>query len=230
MDKQLISDGVKDYTNLLSDGTTQYKIYTPESYFFIINVKDSAVGFGVGNYQLNDKHINESNIYNTNTLDTVQEVELEVTSKEKGYSQNIPEMVVGGKKLSIKEEYTTISSAGTSVLDGIWHQEKYLEIKGGDTLNRTYNEYKVFQVGHFMWGARFLSDTSSNIYSNMVGHGTYTLNNNALTEYLDMSSVKSIIGKYQIIITFNGSDEFTQKTEDTVNHTIGLKTYKRISK
>ncbi len=230
MDKQVISDGVKDYTYSSADGTTQIKIYTPSEYFFITNIKDSVAGFGLGSYTQAEGKIEETNIYNTNTLDTIQKVSLNITNNEKGYTQSIPEMMIGGKKLSMTEDYTTIAANGASALDGVWHQSKNLEINGKDTVDRTYNEYKVYHAGHFMWGARYLSDSTKNTYEKIVGHGTFTLNNDALTETLDMSSRKGITGKYNIIVKFNGGDEYTQQTADTSTHIVGFKTYKRVSK
>lgn len=230
MDKQVISDGVKDFTLLASDGTTQYKIYTPGQYFYIINAKDSSVGFGLGNYTQSEGKIEESNIFNTNSLDTAQNVTLNIITNEKGYTQSIPEMLVSGTKYSLKEDYSKVTASGSSPLDGVWHQAKNLEINGKDTVDRTYNEYKVYQAGHFMWGARYLADTTKNTYEKLIGHGTFTLNNDALTETLDMSSRKDIIGKYNIVIKFNGNDEYTQKTADTSTHIVGFKTYKRVSK
>ena len=42
--------------------------------------------------------------------------------------------------------------------------------------------------------------------------------------------MKDITGKYNIVVTFNGNDEYTQKTADTSNKVVGFKTYKRINK
>jgi hypothetical protein len=64
----------------------------------------------------------------------------------------------------------------------------------------------------------------------LVGHGTFTLNNDALTENLDLSNMPNITGKYDIKVKFNGADEYTQETADTVAKTVGFKTYKRIKK
>lgn len=230
MDKSVINNGTTETNYLASEGNTQFKVYTPNAYFFIAQGKDSSVGFGLGTYTYTDGKIVETNIFNTNTLDTAQNVSLDITKNDKGYMQAIPEMMVGGKKISLKEEYSTITANGNSALDGVWHQTKNLVVNGKDTVDQTYNEYKVYQMGHFMWGARYLADTTKNTYEKLVGHGTFTLNNESLTENLDMSSRKSITGKYNIIVTFNGPDEYTQKTADTSTHIVGFKTYKRISK
>jgi hypothetical protein len=75
-----------------------------------------------------------------------------------------------------------------------------------------------------------MSDTAAKKMTNLVGHGTFTLNNDALTEQLDFSSLKGAVGKYDIKVKFNGADEYTQETADTTNKTVGFKTYKRIKK
>jgi hypothetical protein len=230
MDKSVVKGDTSETVYLASEGNTQFKLYTPGEYFFIALSKDSAAGFGLGTYTFTDGKIEETNIYNTNTLDTVQDVSLEITKTENGYSQTISEMMVGGQKYNLKEDYTTIASSGTSALDGVWKQVKNLDIKGKDTVDMTYNEYKVFHAGHFMWGAKYLSDTTNNVFTTLVGHGTFSLNNDALTEDLTFSSRKDILGKYNIIVKFNGTDEYTQQTADSAANVIGFKTYKRIAK
>ena len=230
MDQAVMTNGTTETAYKASEGHTQIKIYTPGAYFFIAQSKDSSAGFGVGTYTQEGNKIVETNIFNTNTLDTAQQVGLDITKSEKGYSQIIPEMMIGGNKISIKEDYTAIAASGSSALDGVWHQTKNLVINGKDSADQTYNEYKVYQSGHFMWGAKYLTDTASKTYKNIVGHGTFTLNNDALTESLEMANVSGITGKYNIIVKFNGADEYTQQTADTSTHVVGLKTYKRVSK
>lgn len=230
MDQAVISDGTTETVNLATEGNTQFKMYTPESYFFIYQGKDASIGFGVGSYTFADGKVVETNIFNTNTLDSTQVANLEITQTEKGYTQSIPEFLMNGKKWSLKETYSTITASGTSQLDGVWHQTKSINVTGQDSVVNTYNEYKIYQAGHFMWAARFLADTTSTTYSKAIGHGTFTLNNNDLTEDLTFTSNKSWAGKYSIPVTFNGTDEFTQTIVDTVNKVTSIKTYKRVSK
>jgi hypothetical protein len=230
MDQAVISDGTTETVNLAAEGNTQFKMYTPESYFFIYQGKDASIGFGVGAYTFADGKVVETNIFNTNTLDSTQVANLEIAQTEKGYTQSIPEFLMNGTKWSLKETYSTIAASGTSQLDGVWHQTKSINVTGQDSVVNTYNEYKIYQAGHFMWAARFLADTTSTTYSKAIGHGTFTLNNNDLTEDLTFTSNKSWAGKYSIPVTFNGTDEFTQTIVDTVNKVTSIKTYKRVSK
>lgn len=230
MDQTVMTVNGKETTYKSTEGNTQIKIYTPENYFYIVQSQDSTVGFGLGSYTKEGNKVVESNIFNTNTLDTAQQVGLEITKSEKGYTQSIAEMMVGGVKFSSKEDYTSMAATGTSSLDGVWHQVKNRVVKGTDTTDQTYNEYKVYHAGHFMWGARYIADSTSNTYTKIIGHGTFTLNNDALTENLDMSSMPNIIGKYNITVKFNGTDEYTQQTADTTNKVVGFKTYKRVKK
>jgi hypothetical protein len=230
MDQAVVSDGTTETVSLASEGNTQFKLYTPEAYFFINQAKDSSVGFGVGTYTFADGKIVETSIFNTNTLDSAQVASLDIVQSEKGYTQSIPELMVNGKKWSLKETYTTIASSGTSALDGVWHQTKSINVTGQDSVENTYNEYKVFHAGHFMWAARALENATSTTYMKHVGQGTFTLNNNDLTENLTFSSNKAWTGKYNIPVSFNGADEFTQTIVDTVNKVTSIKTYKRVSK
>lgn len=232
IEKQVINDGKQDYAYLSSDGHTQYKIYTPEAYFYIVVGKDSSVGFGTGTYTQIDGKIEEQNIFNSGSLDTANTALLEIRNKtDQGYTQYIDALDVRGAKYKVTEDYTSLGAKGNSALDGVWHQIKNIQITGTDTVDATYNEYKVFHGGHFMWAARGLSDSTKNTYKNYVGYGSFTLKDNALTENLEMSSMSGITGKYDINISFNGNDEYTQKTSDTTKaKVVGIKTYKRIHK
>jgi hypothetical protein len=231
LEKQVVNDGAKDFTYLAADGRNQIKIYTPDSYFYITMTNDTSVGFGVGSYTINEGKVVETNIFNSGSLDSANTATLEISNKsDKGYTQFIDALMMRGTSYKLTEEYSTIASSGTSALDGVWHQVKNIEINGTDSTDRTYNEYKVFHGGHFMWAARVLQDTANNGFSNVIGHGSFTLADNALTENLEMSSMKGITGKYNIILSFNGTDEFTQKTADTSSKVVGYKTYKKISK
>ena len=100
---------------------------------------------------------------------------------------------------------------------------------GKDTVVGTYNEYKVYNAGHFMWATK-VTDTASKKEVKYVGHGTFTLNNDALTENLDLSNIPGANHKYEIKLKFNGADEYTQETADTAAKKVNFKTYKRIKK
>ena len=231
LDKGIWNDGTKETETLASDGNTQFKIYTDASYFYIAEAKDSSVSFGVGSYiQKDAKNIEEVNIFNSGSMDTASTAQLEITKTEKGYNQFIPEIMVRGAKWSGTEYYTKLEGGVASDLDGVWHQSKSLEITGTDTADRTYNEYKVYQAGHFMWAAMYKADTTAQSFTKAIGKGSFTLNKDALTEDLTFSNNKAWVGKYNIPVSFNGPDEFTQTITDTVNKITSIKTYKRVSK
>jgi hypothetical protein len=230
LEKQVITDGKTELVKSSANGDVQYKVYTSEGYFYIGIGKDSSVGFGTGSYKQEGNTITETNIYNSGSHDTAWDAKLEITNNEKGFTQVIPSLMSGGVSYKDTEDYTKIEAAGTSALDGIWHQTKTIIVKGTDTVENTYNEYKVYSAGHFMWATKYVSDTVTKKMTTLVGHGTFTLNNDALTENLDLSNMPNITGKYDIKVKFNGADEYTQETADTVAKTIGFKTYKRIKK
>jgi hypothetical protein len=231
LDKVIWNDGTKDNESSAADGNTQFKIYTADSYFYIGEGKDSSVSFGVGSYTQTDaNNIEELNIFNITGLDTAGTAKLAITKTDKGYKQVIAELMVGGAKWSGTEEYTKLEGAGTTDLDGLWHQTKSINVTGQDSVVNTYNEYKVFHAGHFIWAARAISDSANNTYSNAIGKGSFTLSNGALTEDLTFCNNRAWVGKYNIPVTFNGPDEFTQTISDTVNKMTSIKTYKRVSK
>lgn len=230
LDKQVITDGKTENVRNAENGDVQYKIYTQEGYFYIGIAKDSSGGFGTGSYKQDGNTITESNTFNSGSLDTAWNVKLDITAAEKGFTQVIPEIMSGGTKYKLTENYTTVPATGTSALDGIWHQTKSLTVKNAkDSVVDTYNEYKVYNSGHFMWATKY-NDTAAKKVTNLVGHGTFTLNDNSLKEDLDLSNIKGAVKKYDIKVTFNGADEYTQETADTVAKTVNFKTYKRIKK
>ena len=228
MDKQIGSDGKTEMVNQARDGGFQIKIYTDQNYFYIAMNKDSATSFGVGSYTLAGSKIEEKNIYNAAALDTAGTFNLDITKNEKGYTQVIPEIMIQGKNWKLTEEYTSLPTTGTSELDGVWKQSKYLVVSGKDTTDQSYNEYKVYHGGHFMWATRYMVDTTKKEYKAVVGHGTFTLKDGGLTELLDKSSMAGAVGKYDIKVVFNGKDEYTQETADTKNKSVGFKTYQRV--
>jgi hypothetical protein len=228
MEKQVGSDGKTETVNQSSDGGFQIKIYTDQNYFYVAMTKDSSASFGLGTYTLKGSKIEEKNIYNAASLDTAGTFNLDIAKSEKGYSQVIPEIMIQGKKWKLTEEYTSLPTTGTSELDGVWKQSKSLVVSGKDTTDNTYNEYKVYSGGHFMWATRYQADTTKKEYKNVVGHGTFGLKDGALTEQLDKSSLAGAVGKYDIKIAFNGKDEYTQETADTKNNSVGFKTYQRV--
>ncbi len=230
LDKQVITDGKTETVKTAEGGDIQYKIFTTEGYFYIGINKDSTAGFGTGAYKKDGNNITETNIYNSGSLDTAWDAKLEITQNDKGFTQVIPSLMYNGVSYKNTEDYTKVNTTGTSALDGIWHQTKTLVVKGKDTSDQTYNEYKVYSGGHFMWATKYMSDSATKKMASLVGHGTFTLNNESLTENLDLSNRAGINGKYDIKIKFNGPDEYTQETVDTATKSVGFKTYKRIKK
>ena len=228
LEKMVTNDGKTETTYLSSEGNQQYKIYTLDNYFYIAIRNDSTASFGLGTYTVKGKKIEETNIYNAGTLDTVSTAHLEVSSTEKGYQQVIPSLKVRGIDYKLVEDYVKIQAAGSSELDGVWKQTKNLVVKGKDTTDATFNEYKIYHAGNFMWATRYLVDTTKKEYKNAVGHGTFRLNKEALTEQLEHTNLSGITGKYDIKIKFNGKDEYTQETADAKSKSVGFKTYQRV--
>ncbi|MFM7840029.1 MAG: hypothetical protein ACKO6K_10705, partial [Chitinophagaceae bacterium] len=90
----------------------QVKIYTGTHYIFANLSADSIAGFGVGSYTQDGNNIIEHNIYSSSALDTAQDFKLIVERQDKGYTQTISDLRVGGETWSLTEKYNTVAHSG----------------------------------------------------------------------------------------------------------------------
>lgn len=207
----------------------QLKIYNATHYFYVAMTDDSAVSFGLGSYKQDGANITETNVYNTGSLDTAADFKLTITKTEKGYSQNIPEIVVSGTKYSLTENYATVAASGTSDLDGIWKETSNYTVKGKDTSSTLGVQFKMYHAGHFVFAHRYPTDATNTTFKKGFGSGTFTYANGVAEEVNDFSNYPSVIGvKYILKIVFNGKDEFTQTITDEKTGNYTVETYKRL--
>jgi hypothetical protein len=227
LEKQMASGGGKDTTYARS----QIKIYTDKYFMYSGMAPDSSVGFGVGTYKLDtgNKAV-ENNIYSSASLDSARMFNLEITETDKGYNQVIPDlMVVKGIKYKLIEQYSKLPSADTSILDGVWKLDKTFWVKGKDTTKQNETQYKIFWGGHFMFIHRYPLDQAATKFKNGFGYGTFNLKDDMLSEEDEMSSHAMLLHrKFEIQITFNGRDEYSQVINDSKTETQTTEIYKRL--
>jgi hypothetical protein len=157
--------------------------------------KDSSVWFGLGTYQQSGDTIIEHNLYNSSSLDTAQDLKLIIKKTASGYQHEIPEIIMGGTKYSLKEEYDTISINGVATpIDGLWERGNTMMIKGTDTSFYTLKEYLIFQSGHYLKASRRITDSAMGKISNDLQLGTFNLTKNVLDQRCDFSNDVKVVG------------------------------------
>jgi hypothetical protein len=207
----------------------QLKIYNASHYFYVAMSDDSTVSFGLGSYKQEGANITETNIYNTGSLDTAADFKLTVVKTDKGYTQNIPEIVVNGSKYALTETYAAVAATGTSDLDGVWKQTANYTMKGKDSSSTPGVQFKIYHAGHFIFAHRYPTDATNTVFKKGFGSGTFTYANGVAEETNDFSNYPSVIGvKYTLKIVFNGKDEFTQTITDEKTGNYTVETYKRL--
>jgi hypothetical protein len=227
LEKQMASGGGKDTVYKRA----QVKIYTNEHFMYAGMAPDSSVGFGVGSYKADTGiRIIEDNIYSSGALDSTKTFNVDVTYTDKGYNQVIPDLiVVHGVKYKLKEDYSKLPAADTSVLDGVWKLDKTFWVKGKDTTREKETQYKIFWGGHFMFIHRYPLDAAATKYKNGFGYGNFSLKDGMLNEEDEMSSHTMLLNrKFAIQITFNGPDEYSQVINDSKSDIQTTEIYKRL--
>lgn len=178
-----------------------------------VNPPDSEGSFGIGTYAINQDTIIEHIFYRSS--DTVRnatpaEYRLGVAATPKGYRQIIPQFETNGQKMTLSEEYESLSQPDKkSGLDGVWKLEEAFTIKGKDTALHHYIEYKVYHEGYFIWGqSRFDADNKNHT---TIGFGKFDLNGNKLSELLMSTTNADIRGlDVDVAVEINGADKYKQ--------------------
>src|ERR1019366_6132476 len=155
MTSQTVNDGKKDtkYTDL-----KQLKIYTDSMMMYVqVNPGDSVSGFGVGFYTADTGTVIENNIYSARDtiINSPATYSLNITTTPDGYTQVIPEIVIGPQKSKLTEEYQSVGKVQKTPLDGVWKETDFYTIKGTDTTRSKRTQFKAFYDGYFMFGHTF---------------------------------------------------------------------------
>ena len=228
MVSQSIKGGTTDTT---ITSLKQLKIFTPD-FMMYANVEpaDSVSGFGVGTYSITMDTITENVFFNasdSSSSDSAASYHLIITKTDKGYTQVIPE--IGTDKYRLTEVYTTVGTAVTTPMDGLWKAYKMYDIKGTDTTKNESNQYKMYHAGHFMFGHTW-ADSTKKLHTGM-GFGTFVMEGTTkIKEHIEASTYAVIRGQnVDLEIEMTGTDEYKQ----TITGTDGTKSvefYKRVKK
>ena len=211
MDNQFAYTIEKDSLVSSLENPNQIKIFTDKHFIWINIGKDSVANFGVGAYQLNENAITETNIYNSGGTDTPNQYNLNIEPTQNGYKQIIPSMAYNDTQIKLEETYSRMTETSSSNLDGLWMATKNYLVKGSDTTNSNYPDYKIFNKGNFSWAVRALMDTAQNKFISYVGSGTFTVEGDQLRENTSNSNIvsaSSSVIEAKLISSTN--QEFTQ--------------------
>jgi sorbitol-specific phosphotransferase system component IIBC len=99
-------------------------------------------------------------------------------------------------------------------------------VKGADTTQQNYPDYKMYNKGHFSWGVRALMDTTKKVYVSYVGTGTFSVENDKIKEITTLSNIAGGISETILTISSKKEDEFTQvinQADGRVRYTIYTK-------
>jgi len=233
---KLLSTTYKSETSSSTGGVPHLKIYTDEymmySYF---DEEDSAASFGVGTYTLNQDSMVETEFYFS--LDAYFSDEEEsfatlIEKTDKGYKQidnDVP--AAGGATFDITHEYESVGTGKTSPLDGAWIMTNaFIVNEKGDTTQMTdIRQYKVYYSGNFMFGHTTVD--SLEVMHTGMGYGTFDMSgDNSARETVQSSIYPEAIGSFDLAVTFNGADEFTQTIKGEGGNVSSTETYKRLGK
>lgn len=209
----------------------QLKIFTAD-YMMYANVEpaDSVSGFGVGTYSIVMDTISENVFFNasdSSSSDSAASYQLVITKTDKGYTQVIPE--IGRDKYKLTEVYTTVGTAVTTPIDGLWKAVKAHDIKGTDTTTYEPAQYKMYSAGHFMFGNTW-ADSTKKLHTGM-GFGTFTMEGTTkIKEHIDASTYHQIRGQtVDLEIEMIGTDEYKQSIT-WPDGTKSVELYKRVKK
>jgi hypothetical protein len=197
-----------------------------------VNSPDSISSFGIGSYTASGDTITENVIYSASDStsdDTLRSFALLIEKTPKGYKQIIPEILSGGQKFKLTEEYETAGTDSKSPLDGTWKLVKRFTVNGKDTVSATGVQYKAYYAGHCIWGHTW-KDSLNKTYTG-IGFGKFEMAGaNKVKESMIASTYSDVRGHdFDIAIEMNGTDGFTQTMD---NGTAGksVEVYERLKK
>lgn len=230
MISQTINDGNKD--TKLTD-LKQLKIYTEDMMMYTqVNPSDSVSGFGLGSYGADTGTVVEKVIYSASdtTINTPNTYYLNITTSPEGYTQVIPEILVGNQKSMLTEEYQAVGKSKTTPLDGVWKETDFYIVKGTDTSRSQRTQYKAFYAGYFMYG-HTLKDSANKTFTG-VGFGTFEMNGQNQIKETDLNSTYSIaVGQsFMIDVNITDADHYNQTIVSTTDGSKSVEFYERVKK
>ena len=196
-----------------------------------VNPSDSASAFGVGFYSTDTGTVIEKDIYSARDtiIGSPATYSLNITQTPDGYTQVIPEIIVGNQKSRLTEEYQSMGKVQKTPLDGIWKEVDFYIIKGNDTVRHERTQYKAFYDGYFMYGQTF-KDSSNRMFTG-IGFGTYVMDGDKRIKETDLNSTYSIAVGQSFPIDFEmmGPDHYKQ-TITSPDNSKSVELYERVGR
>lgn len=216
MQSQVIDNGTSQ--SVLRD-LRQLKFYTADHFMYTqANPSDSTYSFGVGSYSIGDSGKVIENVLfsasDSTSTSTPRTYHLNIVTNFDGYKQVIPDIVIGGEKSVLTEEYTRSGADVVTPLDGVWKETNFYVVTGNDTVPQNRVQYKAFFHGYFMYG-QFNTDSSGN--NTAMGYGTYKMDNDNQISETDLNSSYNIVPghTYTIDIEITNADKYKQTLTQT---------------
>jgi hypothetical protein len=229
MISQTVNDGQKDtkYTDL-----KQLKIYTDSMMMYAqVNPGDSVSGFGVGFYTSDTGTVIENDIYSARdtVINSPATYSLNITITPEGYTQVIPEIVIGSQKSKLIEEYQSVGKQQKTPLDGVWKETDFYLVQGKDTTRSIRTQYKAFYDGYFMYGHTFKDSANKNFTA--IGFGTFEMDGDNKIKEMDLNSTYSIaVGQsFPVDFEMTDPDHYTQ-TIVSSDGSKSVEVYERVKK
>jgi len=179
----------------------------------VANPLTLAGSFSISTYSFGEGKLTRKQIYapedlSANVINPSSTIG--VTKSDNGYTENTGSM--GDSKSTTANEYRLISSADTSVLDGVWKQVTGFSIKGKDTTVWADVQYKAFYGGYFAYGNYAEPTKTISKRQTYTSYGTFSVNGgNTLKQNIIASNVSALAGKtVDIQITLNGTDMYEE--------------------
>lgn len=223
MDSQSVYAVSNDSLLQTGENHNQLKVYTDSHYIWVNMGADSSANFGIGSYTIKGKDVVETNIYNSAGNESPDTYNLLIETNEKGYVQKIPSMKNNGIDIKIEEIYSRMKEGASSDFDGLWKAKSNYFVKGADTTQMNYPDYKMYNKGSFTWGVRALTDTAKNVYVRYIGTGTFTVDKDKIKEITTLCNIPGGIAETNLTIQNKSTDEFTQvinQADGRVRYTI----------
>jgi hypothetical protein len=194
----------------------QLKIYTDHHFMYAHSLPGDSLGnYGIGRYTMNNGKVTEYSMYTGANGEHMDTFDVSITKNPEGYMQviNFPPDNQGNKFI-LTETYRNDSKNMKSPLDGAWKMTKVTIYPkdGQPTVVDHPTQYKVYQSGHYMFGATQLDSATKKPVSS-YGYGTFTMDGpDKITETATNSTFKSsLVGNpVQLKIAMKGKDQYAQ--------------------
>lgn len=192
----------------------QLVIYTHNHVMQVMaNPLTAAGAFSVSAYEFKDGKLTSTLSYSAaDTAASTSSISSNtaVIKSDNGYTETTGS--TGDSKSASANEYRQVSTADTSILDGVWKQVTGFSVKGKDTTVWADVQYKAFSGGYFAYGNYAQPTLTNSKRQTYTSYGTFSISGgNTLRQNIVASNEAGLVGKsVDIQITFNGSDIYEE--------------------